>query len=916
MVVFPPIPGSQLPPTPEPTPDIDMTLVAVPPRAGNAAIAGALKACLDILSDMCCAEALEDEWPLLQTKLDVERTLLLQWVDKVKLLDEIYDVGLDNLDTHSQIIHLLHTVYEMLMDKLGLMSRYYIMHHEQEDSLPDATYLQSSPILSRERLEKFNSEFTRQKLRVLHVPDGTPSTTRILRIVTCKDGFERFIEDIRHLVNSLNRLASSPNCLECAAQMAGDDVKKCKTMNDLRKVRDAAKGVRDTIALSAEELIVRLARRRILANLRFDGLNERKIILQDPHPGTFEWALKAPEPDTEWDNLVEWLESGSGIYWVCGKAGAGKSTFLKYILNHPETKRRLSTWAGDEPVSLGSYFFWKLGKAQQRTRDGLARTVLYHILRRIPTLMPLLVPNMWHCSYTGCLFEPHESLPLPSVTEVREAFEKMAEPGVLDRKFCFMVDALDEYSGDGERAVAFLRRLSQIPKIKVLASSRPSPVFVDAFANSPKLHLHDLAVGDVLQYIQDKADTHRYMRALREVDETLALILVETLAEKAGGAFLWTVLATKVLLQGFDGCERFVDLEKRIANIPEELEDLFVHMLNLVEPCHREQAAKLLRMCYRSKTSRSREAERGRVWTMGVASADEDMDFDHFELHSERTLKARHRQCLALEHRLASRCGGLLEVTGKEMEDIADNKCFCATPESHPNHEIMIDSSIEFVHRTVYEWFGGLDSWALSQLELQDNGFNEDAAVASLSWQQCRLAQELGTPFLRADVNLANCMHYVGRPDKFSPKFADSMMHKILDLVAETRRKRGINWHYTFCCSPERDESGRLETLYFAVAMGMVNFVRYYMKQNPTPTLSEMETRYKMRWWKVVADRSLIRSFLEPFYETIQYLPPQGPMMLYLESSGCGVPGDQMRYYIKGLPGDRYGSMVLAANPI
>ncbi|KAL2689342.1 hypothetical protein Neosp_003395 [[Neocosmospora] mangrovei] len=845
-----------------------MTLVVVPPRAGIAAIAGAIKACLDILFDICAIEALGKDWDLLQDKLDVERTLLLQWADKVKLLDKNYDEYLKDPNNYNLVIHLLQTIHETLTDKDGRMNHFSIVSHEV-DSLPVATYLQSSSILSKDRMERFNIEFARQELHALCVPDATPSTTRTLRIATSQLGFEKFIEHIRQTVNSLNRLASNPNCLNCAGQMAKEDLKTCETVKELRRVREASKGVRDTIALSADELMVRMARRRIWANLRFNGMHDRRLILQDPHPGTFEWALKAPEPDTEWDSLSEWLESGSGIYWVCGKAGAGKSTFLKHIFNHPETKRRLCTWGGDEPVSLGSFFFWKLGNGMQRTRDGISRAVLYHILRAIPTLIPILVPTMWKFAYEEDVLGPHEKLPLPSVPQVQDAFKKMAEPGVLNTKFCFVVDGVDEYGGDKARAVAFLRFLSTSPKIKILASSRPDPVFEDL--------------------------------ALREVDETMALILVETLAEKASGVFLWTVLATRILLQGFDGLERFVNLEQRIANIPEELEDLFVHVLNLVEPCHRQQVAELLRNCYKSKTWRSQEGERGRVWGTGVPSVDDDKDFDDLDRQSERNLEARHRQCLVLENRLASRCGGLLEVIRSDRDGVADNKCFCATPEDHPDHDALIDSSIEFVHRTVYEWFGGLDSWALSKLDLPDKSASEDRI--SRSYEQSRLVQGHDTPFMFEDVKLSNNMHKVGSADEFSPTRADSMLCKIHELIAEVRRKRGLDWHTAFCCNPERDMSECLEILFFAVAMGMVNFVEYFYQHNPEAmSLSEMETKWQMRWFRVATDRSLIRSLLEPFFETIQYLPPQGPMIEYLTSSGCDVPDQGMTGYLKRGP--------------
>ncbi|KAL6361276.1 hypothetical protein LRP88_04743 [Fusarium phalaenopsidis] len=889
-----------------------MTLGVAPPLAGNAGIAGALKACLDILSDVSCLKALENDWPLLQAKLDIERTLLLQWVDMVKLLEEDYDNCLDELDTHHQIFELLHNTQTMLMDKAQLQSCFTIMTYEQEDSLPDATYLNSYFILSKSRMEDFNSKFTCRKLRVLRIPDNLPSTTRLLRVASDPVGFEKFLEHVRQLVNALNKLAYRPDYLEITAEMAKKDVRKCKTMDDLRMVRDVSKEIRITIAREAEELIVFMARRRVLSNLWFDGMDERKMKLQDPHPGTFQWALAPQQPDVGWDSLADWLESGSDIYWVCGKAGSGKSTFLKHVFNHPETRRRLDAWGGEETVSLGSFFFWKMGKVLQKCRDGMARAILYHILDEIPSAIPVLVPTLWHYAYDGCLFESHELLPLPSVAEVRIAFEKMTEEGVLDRRFCFIVDALDEYAGDAARAVAFVQKLSKSPKIKLVVSSRPNPVFVESFADAPKLHLDQLTDGDVLQYVQDKTDSHRYMRTLREVDETMALILVETLAERAYGIFLWTVLATKVFLQGFDAFERFHELEKRIEDIPEELEDLYAHMLNQVDLRYREQAAKILRICYRSKQSRSAEGEHGRVWTVGLAAVDENgLDFENFELHSERTLQSRHRQCLALEHRLASRCGGLLEVIRSEGDDLTE--CFCGTPESHPHHDILIDSSIEFVHRTVFEWFGGLDSWALAHLELQDQNFNADAALASMSWQQCRIAQELGATFGRADTDMSNCLLYVGRTDKFSPRFANTMLMRIHDLVAETRRKRGKNWHFSFCCNPDGEVTQRLETLYFAVGMGMVNFVKYYLEQNPDgETMAELEVKHSMRWWKVASDRNLIAHFLEPYYETMYQLPPQGPMLLYLATSGCDVPPDELKYYVRSESPDELAALRLA----
>ncbi|RSL43884.1 hypothetical protein CEP54_014906 [Fusarium duplospermum] len=878
-----------------------MVLSVTSIKPENARIAGAFKAYLDVISNISATKALGHEWNVLQAKLDIERALLLQWTEKVKLLEDGYDKCLDNLSIHEQIFRLFRNALVVFMDKPQIRFKYQLMCHEQDESLPDSTYLPSSPVLSGPRLEHFNNEFLRLRLRALVIPDGLSSSTNApyRRVATCASGFDRLVQGVRELVNTLNKFASSPNCLECASQMAKEDVRRCKNMDDMRHVRDAAMGVRDNIAHAAGDLITHLARRRVLRNLWFRGMAERKMNLREPHPDTFEWALKPPAIDADWDDLAEWLVSGSDIYWVCGKAGAGKSTFLKHIFDHPDTRRYLDVWGEDEPVSLGSYFFWTQGTVEQRTREGMARAILFHILSEIPALIPAVLPTMWYHASEGVILESYESLPLPSVPEVRMAFQKLAEPGVLDRKFCFVVDALDEYSGDESRAVAFIQLLCTSSKVKVIASSRPHPVFVDSFADTPKMHLHHLTGGDILQYVQDKVDDHPYMRVLRDVDETLALILIETLAEKASGVFLWGVLGTRALLQGFDAYECMRDLEDRVQAIPEDLPDVYAHMLSLVEPRFREQAAKVLRVCYKSKNSRSAECERGRMWTVGLAAVDDKgMDFDNFELHSERTLGARHRQCLTLEKRLASRCGGLLEVIRSEPDDM--DGCFCGTPESHPNHDTLIDSSIEFIHRTAFEWLGGLNSMTVPWAELRDRDFGENAALASLSWQQARVSYELGAPFGRTDISLANCMMNIQNAEKFSPEFANNMMKKIKNLVIDNRLKRGENWHFTFCCKTESAVTERLETLYFAVAMGMVNFVRYYIKENPEGgSMREMELKHGLNWWRVVADRTLICNFLEPHYETIQALSPPGQMLLYLSQIGCPVPRRELNHHVK-----------------
>ncbi|KAF4780304.1 hypothetical protein HER10_EVM0010942 [Colletotrichum scovillei] len=43
--------------------------------------------------------------------------------------------------------------------------------------------------------------------------------------------------------------------------------------------------------------------------------------------------------------FTQWLSSGSGVFHFSAKLGAGKSTLMKMIINHDESRKRLDTWA-------------------------------------------------------------------------------------------------------------------------------------------------------------------------------------------------------------------------------------------------------------------------------------------------------------------------------------------------------------------------------------------------------------------------------------------------------------------------------------------------------------------------------------------------------------------------------------------
>jgi ATPase subunit of ABC transporter with duplicated ATPase domains len=85
----------------------------------------------------------------------------------------------------------------------------------------------------------------------------------------------------------------------------------------------------------------------LLKTLCFEYIFERYEAVDESHKKTFDWIFQLPESSAQysegkrWADFPKWLQSGKGIYWINGKAGSGKSTLMKYIVRHQETKRYL-----------------------------------------------------------------------------------------------------------------------------------------------------------------------------------------------------------------------------------------------------------------------------------------------------------------------------------------------------------------------------------------------------------------------------------------------------------------------------------------------------------------------------------------------------------------------------------------------
>jgi len=642
--------------------------------AGLAGLIGLFRDTVDLFTLFADAHHVGRDYEILDTKLDIEKMLLLKWADRVRLLRPDHDERLDDEETQALVGRILDCIAQLLSDTKELRDRYGLIEsveaaeevappvHQTRPgiSLPPgdpAVDVVPSPEtrptrISQFRWRRFLEEFERLRGNARH--RTIPIRTRARWVIRDKQRFDDLIQQLGHFISKINELLPVTNnsCGRSDADPATEDVESLTDLRSLKLVRKAATDLPD-LEHSAKMMIDKKCRSLILDSLWFRTIDERRQYVEEAHFKTLSWALDPPDgSEMPWDDLPEWLRSGSGIYWVSGKAGSGKSTLMKHLLSQPRLREHLSAWSVGHRLSVFHFFFTDLGSPEQKTQQGLLRTLLFQILTAHQHLIPLALPGIWRELQNG----RGETACLPSPAEAKAAFDTISDNCHATCRFLVMIDGLDEFSGDLQQGIAFIKSLASNEYIKVIISSRPIPTCVAAFGGSPSLRLQDLNRSDIEAYIRDVIEgdpnTQRYIR--RDPEQTTTLI--QDIINKSAGVFLWVVLVGRVLQRGFADYDRLSELRQRVDELPRELEDMFQHMLSKIEVRYREQGARLLRLLYERQATMVDRS----MLALGLALV---CDYHLNPPHLDRlNLDERQDLCDELEGRLRSRCGGLLEL--------------------------------------------------------------------------------------------------------------------------------------------------------------------------------------------------------------------------------------------------------------
>ena len=463
-----------------------------------------------------------------------------------------------------------------------------------------------------------------------------------------------------------------------------------------------------------EEKSLRLTVQTILLeSLCFPTMTTRYKEVTEAYHQTLNWIFQdTTDAQLPWDCFIDWLDRGSGVYWIKGKAGSGKSTLMRYLCDDPRTMHHLETWAEGSSLQFTKFFFWASGTAEQRSQSGLLQAVLFEVLHEQPDLIPVIFPTQWARIYSRAVKElPQMAELVWSLSELVAAFKMLVRQNSVPLKLCLFVDGLDEYDGEHEEMANMFKEVTASTNLKACLSSRPWVVFQDCFSCCPSLRLQDLTRSDIEYFTSSKLYNSDLFKRLAEKESTIAHALVFEIVEKADGVFLWVRIVVMSLLRGLRSRDGISDLQRRLLLLPRDLESLYEHMMELIDTVHQEHASQIFQIFRAAQEHRDyfgpRQSKNENLTLLALFLAiTPDLRLDVVRAYDEKCISS---SCDDMAAQVTARCAGLLEVP----EDDSDK----ATRKIH------------YLHRTAKDFIESPKVWQRLLGYTAETNFNPNTSL-------------------------------------------------------------------------------------------------------------------------------------------------------------------------------------------
>ncbi|KAL7809402.1 hypothetical protein V8C44DRAFT_334400 [Trichoderma aethiopicum] len=415
-----------------------------------------------------------------------------------------------------------------------------------------------------------------------------------------RDEFHQLSETMKHFVSQM-----AAGHTDMASLVTRDGT---QTRQQIQQSEDRLKQEINDVHTEA---ISEAKRERLLCSLKYESMNSRRTGLKPAHEATYLSifdSLGAVAPDAEgsdaegsdaegsgvqgsneepygeefdeepfkefhekpfvdgkaaraWEKFIAWLQSEKQVFWIQGKPGSGKSTLMKFILQHEKTQMAVDRWRPS--TLLVSHFFWKPGNLLQKNLRGLLCSLNHQLLSSDHTLVGHVLSE--HSFARG-----KDTIGDWEIAQLDSLFFKLL--GQCKRSVFFLIDGLDEATSIDE-VLRFLESLTSQKNVKLCISSRSENVFHQMFFDYDGFKLEDLTWGDMSQFalagIPDSCGKYpaHFLKELRRL-----------LVCKAEGVFLWLVLALESVKRGLRNNDKEDEIHLRLEQLPSKLEELYADM--------------------------------------------------------------------------------------------------------------------------------------------------------------------------------------------------------------------------------------------------------------------------------------------------------------------------------------------------
>ena len=271
-------------------------------------------------------------------------------------------------------------------------------------------------------------------------------------------------------------------------------------------------------------------------------------------------------------NLRSWLkDDGDSVFWVTGKPGSGKSTFMKFLRDHDGTDSLLREWAEEDLLIVADHFFWLPGTHLQKSFEGLARSLMHAILSSLTTdiasVKTICGKQRWS------LQSSHRPW---SHRDFKRMFSNLG--GICEIRVFLLIDGLDEccpqHSHDD--LMDTLMAILQQSNLKACLSSRLWREFATRLDRIPSLRLDWVTKLDMVTYVSNRI--HQATRE-RKVTASEASKLVHLVVDRADGVFLWVELVVRAVIVELKKGRGLSRVSSIVEDFPAELDDYFATLI-------------------------------------------------------------------------------------------------------------------------------------------------------------------------------------------------------------------------------------------------------------------------------------------------------------------------------------------------